>query len=94
MEMYIAMWKQIGERYRDYSDYLTFVDTIRSLGGNNEQRFLLIAGYNTDIARTCDDRFVMPHDTAKNKLLVSVHYYTPWSYYGTASGENWGKKGR
>lgn len=59
----------------------------------NEQSFLLIAGYNTDIARTCDNRFVMPNDTAEKKLIVSVHYYTPWSYCRTASAENWGTKG-
>lgn len=68
----------------------TFVDTIRSTGGNNAQRFLLIAGYNTDIERTCDERYVMPTDSATDKLLVSVHYYTPWSYCGTESVENWG----
>lgn len=68
----------------------TFVDTVRSTGGNNEQRFLLMAGYNTDIEHTCDDRYVMPTDSAKDKLLVSVHYYNPWSYCGTASGEQWG----
>ena len=68
----------------------TFVDTIRSTGGNNEQRFLLIAGYNTDILMTCDDRFAMPTDTAKNKLLLSVHYYTPWGYCGSASLSKWG----
>ena len=115
MEMYISMWTQIAERYKDYPEQLifesaneelgdrlndkdlcpdsgtlsknecyemtnkinqTFVDTIRSTGGNNKDRFLLIAGYNTDIVHTCDDRFVMPTDTAKNKLLISVHYYT------------------
>lgn len=68
----------------------TFVDTIRSIGGNNAQRFLLIAGYNTDIVKTCDDRFAMPTDTAKNKLLLSVHYYTPWGYAGTSSLSSWG----
>lgn len=30
-----------------------FVDTVRGTGGNNASRFLLIAGYNTDIAKTC-----------------------------------------
>ncbi len=68
----------------------TFVDLIRSTGGNNEQRFLLIAGYNTDIALTCNDKFKMPTDSAKDKLLLSVHYYTPWDYCGTDGVNNWG----
>ena len=68
----------------------TFVDLIRSTGGNNEKRFLLIAGYNTDVALTCDDKFKMPADTAKDKLLLSVHYYTPWDYCGTDGVNSWG----
>lgn len=67
-----------------------FVKLIRSLGGNNADRFLLIAGYNTDITKTCDDRFKMPEDTAENKLLLSVHYYTPWDYCGTDGVNQWG----
>lgn len=68
----------------------TFVDLIRSTGGNNENRFLLIPGYGTEIDRTCDARFVMPTDTAKDKLLISVHYYTPWGYCGGTSVNHWG----
>lgn len=129
MDLYISMWTQIAERYRDYSDYLifesaneelgnrlndrdyapdsgtldedacyelankinqVFVDTIRGTGGNNENRFLLIAGYNTDIEKTWDERFAMPTDTARNKLLLSVHYYTPWGFCGNSSLSNWG----
>ncbi|MGN0650781.1 MAG: glycoside hydrolase family 5 protein [Oscillospiraceae bacterium] len=67
-----------------------FVKTIRGLGGKNADRFLLIAGYNTDITLTCDDRFVMPEDTADSKLLLSVHYYTPWDFCGTDSVNSWG----
>ena len=66
-----------------------FVKTIRALGGKNADRFLLIAGYNTDITMTCDDRFVMPEDSAQ-RLLLSVHYYTPWDYCGTDSVNRWG----
>lgn len=66
-----------------------FVKTIRALGGRNADRFLLIAGYNTDITMTCDDRFVMPEDSAQ-RLLLSVHYYTPWDYCGTDSVNRWG----
>lgn len=67
-----------------------FVKLIRSLGGKNADRFLLIAGYNTDITKTCDDRFKMPEDTAENKLLLSVHYYTPWDYCSTDGVNQWG----
>ncbi len=67
-----------------------FVKLIRSQGGNNADRFLLIAGYNTDITLTCDGRFKMPEDTADSKLLLSVHYYTPWDYCGTESVNQWG----
>ncbi len=129
MEMYKAMWTQIGERFGDYSYKLIFesgneelgdrlndsditgsrgvlsvnecyektaeinsefVKLIRSLGGKNEDRFLLIAGYNTDITMTCDDRYIMPEDTAEGKLFVSVHYYTPWDYCGTDAIQQWG----
>ena len=72
----------------------TFVDVVRATGGNNATRFLLIAGYSTDINQTCDDRFQMPKDTVDSKLMVSVHYYDPWSYCGAssaASATKWGK---
>ena len=62
-----------------------FVDIVRSTGGNNAYRHLLIAGYDTNIDKTCDDKFKMPTDTAENgttKLSVSVHYYTPWDFCG------------
>lgn len=72
----------------------TFVDVVRATGGNNAARFLLIAGYSTDINQTCDDRFQMPKDTVDSKLMVSVHYYDPWSYCGASSAVSatkWGK---
>ncbi len=71
----------------------TFVDVVRASGGNNAQRFLLIPGFGTNIDNTCDDRFVMPTDTVQNKLLISVHYYDPWSYCGDGqSSVKWGTK--
>ncbi|MBR2660784.1 MAG: glycoside hydrolase family 5 protein [Clostridia bacterium] len=72
-----------------------FVDTVRASGGNNADRFLLIAGYRTDISKTCDMRFEMPKDPAAGRLLVSVHYYSPWSYCGASTAKSatlWGKQ--
>lgn len=70
-----------------------FVDIVRKSGGNNDDRFLLIAGYNTDIDRTCNDSYKMPTDTANGKLFLSVHYYTPWNYCGDNDTGVYGKWG-
>lgn len=69
-----------------------FVDIVRGSGSKNATRFLLIAGYNTDITMTCDSRYVMPKDTMDGKLLISVHYYTPWNYCGSEKDARWGMK--
>lgn len=66
-----------------------FVNLIRSTGGKNPTRHLLIAGYWTDIAKTCDSRFVMPQDEA-GRCIVSVHYYTPWDFCTTNIKNEWG----
>lgn len=69
-----------------------FVDTIRAAGGNNADRFLLIAGFGTDITNTCKDAFQMPDDTAADRLLLSVHYYDPSGYCLWNSQESWGSR--
>lgn len=66
-----------------------FVTLVRGNGGNNGTRHLLIAGYWTDIARTCDSRFNMPDDPA-GRCIVSVHYYTPWEFCTTNIHNTWG----
>jgi len=72
---------QWNERYRKLNLLnQTFVNTVRATGSVNATRPLLIAGYWTDIVQTVDARFLMPQDTVPNKLLVSVHYYTPATF--------------
>lgn len=70
----------------------TFVDIVRQSGGNNARRYLLIAGFNTDIDKTCSSLYEMPTDTISNHLMVSVHYYTPWIYVGLHKDEGYGYK--
>lgn len=70
----------------------TFVDIVRQSGGNNARRYLLIAGFNTDIDKTCSSLYEMPADTISNHLMVSVHYYTPWIYVGLHKNEGYGYK--
>lgn len=66
-----------------------FVDLIRKQGGNNPKRHLLIAGYWTDIDKTCSKLFKMPDDP-ENRCIVSVHYYTPWEFCVCTNQHNWG----
>lgn len=68
----------------------TFVDVVRNSGGNNEKRHLLIAGYATDIERTCDELFKMPEDV-ENRCSISVHYYTPPTFCILENDADWGK---
>lgn len=119
LKKYNNVWKQIAERFKNYSDYLIFesmnevgfdtlynknkadaynlinkinqdfVDIIRATGGNNAKRHLLIAGYYTDIERTCDSLYKMPDDKA-GRCILSVHYYTPWDFCTCDIKHTWG----
>lgn len=66
-----------------------FVDLVRSTGGNNPKRHLLIAGYWTDIDQTTAKQFEMPADP-ENRCIVSVHYYTPWEFCVCENQYEWG----
>lgn len=66
-----------------------FVDAVRSGGGNNPERHLVIAGYGADIDLTLNSLFIMPEDPAHRSIL-SVHYRTPRSFCVTGSEKEWG----
>jgi endoglucanase len=68
-----------------------FIDTVRSTGGNNAKRLLIVTGYSTDIMKTCSSDYKLPSDTAPHKLFISVHYYTPWQFVGMTEDADWGK---
>jgi len=68
-----------------------FVDTVRRTGGNNARRLLIVAGYSTDITKTCSSLYRLPKDTVPDRLFLSVHYYTPWQFCGLTEDASWGK---
>jgi len=68
-----------------------FVDTVRKTGGNNAKRLLIVAGYSTDIDKTCDNNYQLPKDTIPGRLFISVHYYTPYQFCGLTEDADWGK---
>ncbi|HWA76030.1 MAG TPA: glycoside hydrolase family 5 protein [Polyangiaceae bacterium] len=68
-----------------------FVTTARAQGGYNATRALLIAGFQTDIAKTCVTAFTVPNDPAgKGKLFLSIHYYDPYQFTLMEDPASWG----
>lgn len=67
-----------------------FVDAVRSTGGNNAERVLIISGYNTNIDLTTAADFIIPTDTVDDRLMVSVHYVDNAMYWTNRIGDkNW-----
>ncbi len=64
-----------------------FTELIRNSGKNNKNRYLLLAGYWTDIDRSCEGAIVMPED---DKVILSVHYYSPAQFAIAEKGTSWG----
>ncbi|MFW5754474.1 MAG: cellulase family glycosylhydrolase [Marinilabiliaceae bacterium] len=57
----------------------TFVDAVRSTGGKNAYRNLIVQTYNTNIAHGLE-YFTLPEDEAEDRLMVEVHYYDPYNF--------------
>ena len=57
-----------------------FVDTIRAAGGMNADRYLMVPTYGASTGNANLDAFQFPTDTAENKLILSVHAYTPYDF--------------
>lgn len=73
------------------SYHQTFINAVRSTGGKNAYRTLVVQGPSTDIDKTNKLMLSLPTDTAENRMMVEVHYYTPWNFCGMEKDETWGK---
>ncbi len=77
-----------------------FVDTVRKTGANNEKRWLLLPGWNTNVEYTAGNYgFRIPEDRLckadGKRLMISVHFYDPYNFtldenMSTATTQ-WGK---
>ena len=79
-----------GKQYKCLKEWnQAFVDAVRASGGENADRVLGIPAYctNVDIAI---QSFVMPEDTAKDRLMMAVHCYDPYDYTLPATKSEWG----
>ena len=73
------------------SYHQTFINAVRSTGGHNSYRTLVVQGPSTDITKTNNLMNTMPTDQASNRLMVEVHYYTPYNFCLMDGDASWGK---
>ena len=64
----------------------TAVDTIRAAGGKNSDRCIMVPGYCASIDGCTTSAFKLPTDKTANRLIVSVHAYTPYNFALNANG--------
>lgn len=58
-----------------------FVDTVRSTGGINEERYLLVGGYATSPEGVFIDKFRVPEDTRDDaRIMIVIHAYRPYPF--------------
>jgi aryl-phospho-beta-D-glucosidase BglC (GH1 family) len=72
------------------SYHQTFINAVRSTGGKNAYRVLVVQGPNTDIETTNKLMNQLPNDKMPNRMIAEVHYYTPWNFTGMTKDESWG----
>jgi len=76
--------------YKPVNDYAQlFVDTVRTTGGNNAQRNLIVNTYVSSIDQAVLDNFKIPKDSASGHLIAEVHCYSPWGFTGTSKSVTW-----
>ncbi len=69
----------------------TFVNAVRSTGGRNSNRVLVVQGPQTSMTLTPDLMTTLPKDPTANRLMVEVHHYTPSTFCFLAEDASWGK---
>jgi aryl-phospho-beta-D-glucosidase BglC (GH1 family) len=69
----------------------TFIDAVRATGGNNSSRTLIVQGPSTDIDLTNKLMNTMPKDQLADRLMLEIHYYTPYQFCLMEKDANWGK---
>lgn len=62
----------------------SFVDTVRSTGGNNETRVLIICPYGNNCGMKAIRELEIPND---NNIAVAVHMYTPYVFTYVPNGQ-------
>jgi endoglucanase len=66
-----------------------FVGTVRSTGGRNSDRYLVVQTYATDIDAGLKYNQTLPADSVKDRLMIEVHYYSPYNFVLNDKSDVW-----
>jgi endoglucanase len=69
----------------------TFINAVRSTGGRNSYRVLVLQGPNTNMTLTPELMRTLPNDPVANRLMVEVHNYLPAQFCFLNEDASWGK---
>jgi aryl-phospho-beta-D-glucosidase BglC (GH1 family) len=77
-----AEWTGGTAEERDVINHLlqSFVDTVRSSGGKNPDRTLIVTTHAASISESAVNGLVLPED---DNIIVSIHNYAPWKFTTT-----------
>lgn len=90
-EMLAPDSKEFADRLLEYEQ--VFLDAVRSTGGKNDKRVLIMQGPKTEIDLAEKDTYDIARlkDSAKNRLMAEVHFYDPYTFTLMDKDADWGK---
>jgi endoglucanase len=68
----------------------TFINAVRSTGGRNSYRVLVLQGPSTNMTLTPELMTTLPKDLVDNRLMVEVHNYLPAQFCFLNEDVSWG----
>jgi aryl-phospho-beta-D-glucosidase BglC (GH1 family) len=74
------------------SYHQTFVDAVRSTGGRNAYRVLVVQGPETNIDLMVKYMPTLPADKVAGRMMAEIHFYAPFNFVLMTKDESWGKQ--
>lgn len=65
----------------------TFINAVRSTGGRNSNRVLVVQGPSTSSEYTSKLMTTLPHDPVPNRMMLEVHFYSPYPFIMGRDGD-------
>jgi aryl-phospho-beta-D-glucosidase BglC (GH1 family) len=74
-----------------YAYHQACIDAVRSTGGRNAYRVVVVQAPQTNIDLAQKLWYRMPTDPAANRLMIEVHYYDPSQFCILTEDASWGR---